>query len=217
MLLKFQSEKKKHRDEEGAKASVPDKAAGDVNEIRIERPNPARCDSHAATKTALSNLENGETRKGGEQRVQAQDDEGGSLAENAEEFEDSSKQVRIDRSHPGGGAGLHEQRIAIAMSFGDGASDATGLEAKPQMILILVPCAVIEKTDGHEAQSQSDERNCRRRLPNMLFFHGGGGQGAHDFCDGHPGIVKRPGGGILLQLNGGLGALFSSNGVLREQ
>ena len=88
--------------------------------------------------------------------------------------------IGIDRCHPGGGAGLQVKRITVAVALGDGAGDASGFEAEPQMILIFIPRAVIEEADGHEAQGQGDKRDYCRRLPKMFSLDCESGYGAHD-------------------------------------
>lgn len=162
MLFELQGPEEENRGKEGAQAGVPNKAARDVNKVRIEGPDPASSDGNAAAKTDLRDAEERQTDQRGKQSIQTENDEGGCLAVDAEKFENAGEKIGINRSEPGRRTSVHEKRVAEALAFGDGTRDAAGFEAEPQMVFILVPRAVIEKTHGHKAQREGEEEDRQR-------------------------------------------------------
>lgn len=162
LIFELQSAKEENRDEKATKASVPNEPSRDVDEVGKERPNPTGGDGHAAAKTALCGVEQRETNQRREQGVQTEHDKGGGLAVNAEKFEDGGDEAGVDRSQPSGGTGWDRKRIAIAVSFGNGARDSAGFETEVQVIFIFVPGTVVIKTHGDEAQREGDQEDRQR-------------------------------------------------------
>src|SRR5215472_7919089 len=75
------------------------------------------------------------------------------------------------------------------------------------MVLIIVPCTVVEQTNTEESQGKGDKKHREWRLPQMPFLRRFGHEGIAPVA-GEP-VPARDDPGILLQLRSGLWALFS--------
>src|SRR5271163_788066 len=91
---------------------------------------------------------------GGEDAVDGEDDPGGLCSVDAEELEDRSDEERIEGWRPGGGAGVADEGVRVAVTSGEGAGDAAHLPA--ELLMVLTEADAVGVCDGEVEEADEE-------------------------------------------------------------
>src|SRR5258706_10933576 len=90
----------------------------------------------------------------GEDAVDGEDDPGRCRRVDAEDFEDSGKQQRIERRYPGGWSGVSGEGVCVAVAGDEGAGDAAHLPAELEVVLREADAVGMGKSDVEHAEKK---------------------------------------------------------------
>ena len=141
-------------EEHGGEGHLPHPMDGVLQSRGVERPEPGRPYGDLAVVAAGGDFVDGGRDGGGEEAVEGEDDPRGCGRVDAGHLEDGGEQQWIERRDPGGGAGVSDEWVGVAVSGGEGAGDAAHLPAELEVILKEADAVGVADGDYEDAEEK---------------------------------------------------------------
>src|SRR5579862_2591 len=167
-------------EEERGEAHVPDPANGELHGSGIEGPEPSGPESDLFAASALMEAAGGDLVDdgggcGGEDAVDDEEHPGGRGGVDAEDFEDSCDEERVEGGRPRRGPGVSGKGIGKAVASGEGSGDTAHLPAELEVIFFGADAIGVDDGDVEDADEEASPEHGGWRPEEGGFFSGPGG------------------------------------------